>query len=306
MAELVYAAAERHPDLLPTRAAIDAERELLQKDKQGLEIDQGVFLAHVLAHPRLRPAPLHAMAQPKAEALDLARRAAAHRQRRPRRRARRPRRRGRAHHDAEPRVPELRGRPVGRRARDGGRPRAARRRDRGRACCAARRDPPEVRRAADLRLGPEPHAPLLREDLARRVHARARARRAVEDVPRPRPRRPGARVGRVARGPPREAVRRRRRVLRDRRLVPDPARAGPRDRRGRVVLQPARRARRASCPGCANLRLPRFVGERPTRQAIFFNRDFPADSPEGRMLADEVARRGRDRRGDRARGRRSS
>src|SRR5262249_59480582 len=41
-------------------------------------------------------------------------------------------------------------------------------------------------------------------------------------------------------------------------------------------------------PGSANLRLPRFVGERPTRQAIFFNRDFAADSPEGRMLADEV------------------
>jgi thioesterase DpgC len=41
-------------------------------------------------------------------------------------------------------------------------------------------------------------------------------------------------------------------------------------------------------PGCANLRLPRFVGERPTRQAIFFNRDFAAESAEGRMLADEI------------------
>jgi thioesterase DpgC len=41
-------------------------------------------------------------------------------------------------------------------------------------------------------------------------------------------------------------------------------------------------------PGCANLRLPRFVGERPTRQAILFNRDFAAESAEGRMLADEV------------------
>jgi (3,5-dihydroxyphenyl)acetyl-CoA 1,2-dioxygenase len=41
-------------------------------------------------------------------------------------------------------------------------------------------------------------------------------------------------------------------------------------------------------PGCANLRLPRVVGERPTRQAIFFNRDFAADSPEGRMIADDV------------------
>jgi thioesterase DpgC len=41
-------------------------------------------------------------------------------------------------------------------------------------------------------------------------------------------------------------------------------------------------------PGCADLRLPRFVGERLTRQAIFFNRELPADSPEGRLIADEV------------------
>jgi thioesterase DpgC len=41
-------------------------------------------------------------------------------------------------------------------------------------------------------------------------------------------------------------------------------------------------------PGCADLRLPRFVGERLTRQAIFFNREFPADSPEGLLIADEV------------------
>jgi thioesterase DpgC len=41
-------------------------------------------------------------------------------------------------------------------------------------------------------------------------------------------------------------------------------------------------------PGSANLRLPRLVGERTTRQAIFFNRAFPADSAEGRLIADEV------------------
>ena len=41
-------------------------------------------------------------------------------------------------------------------------------------------------------------------------------------------------------------------------------------------------------PGCADLRLPRFIGERAARQAIFFNHDFPADSPEGRLLADDV------------------
>ncbi len=41
-------------------------------------------------------------------------------------------------------------------------------------------------------------------------------------------------------------------------------------------------------PGVANLRLPRFVGERASRQGIFFNRDFHAETPEGRLLCDEV------------------
>ena len=62
-AELVYAAAARFPALVPSRAAIDAERALLQKDKQGLEIDQGIFVAHVLADPRLGRHLLHAMSQ---------------------------------------------------------------------------------------------------------------------------------------------------------------------------------------------------------------------------------------------------
>ena len=34
-------------------------------------------------------------------------------------------------------------------------------------------------------------------------------------------------------------------------------------------------------PGCADLRLPRSVGERLTRQAIFFNRELSADGPRG-------------------------
>ena len=41
VAELVYEAAERFPGLVPTRAEIDAERALKQKDKAGLEIAQG-------------------------------------------------------------------------------------------------------------------------------------------------------------------------------------------------------------------------------------------------------------------------
>jgi len=41
-------------------------------------------------------------------------------------------------------------------------------------------------------------------------------------------------------------------------------------------------------PGCANLRLPRFMGERLARQAIMFDTSFQVDSPEGRTLVNEV------------------
>ncbi len=73
VAELVYAAAERFPGLVPTRAEIDGERERLQKDKVGLEIAQGDFVAHVLADPRTGAHLMHAMAQPRPEALGLRR-----------------------------------------------------------------------------------------------------------------------------------------------------------------------------------------------------------------------------------------
>jgi thioesterase DpgC len=41
-------------------------------------------------------------------------------------------------------------------------------------------------------------------------------------------------------------------------------------------------------PGTANMRLPRFVGERLAREAIMFDRVFHADTPEGRLIANEV------------------
>jgi len=43
---------------------------------------------------------------------------------------------------------------------------------------------------------------------------------------------------------------------------------------GSYFVLPARKE--GIIPGCANLRLPRFVGERAARQALFFNRSFPA------------------------------
>jgi len=42
-------------------------------------------------------------------------------------------------------------------------------------------------------------------------------------------------------------------------------------------------------PGLSNLRLPRFVGDRIARQAIMYGRRLNCDSPEGRMICDEVA-----------------
>ncbi len=41
-------------------------------------------------------------------------------------------------------------------------------------------------------------------------------------------------------------------------------------------------------PGAANLRLPRFVGDRLTRQAIMAERRIDCASPEGRLICDEI------------------
>lgn len=57
-------------------------------------------------------------------------------------------------------------------------------------------------------------------------------------------------------------------------------------RSGAFVNLPARRE--GFLPGCGNMRLPRFVGEKVARQGIFFNRDIYVDSPEGRQIVDDL------------------
>jgi thioesterase DpgC len=42
-------------------------------------------------------------------------------------------------------------------------------------------------------------------------------------------------------------------------------------------------------PGAANLRLTRFTGDRIARQAILYGRRLDCDSPEGRLICDELA-----------------
>lgn len=69
--ELVFAAAELFPGLVPSEAAIAAERRLPQSQKEGAELDQGVFLAHILASPRAGLHLVHAMLRPRREALEL-------------------------------------------------------------------------------------------------------------------------------------------------------------------------------------------------------------------------------------------
>ncbi|MBI2756395.1 MAG: enoyl-CoA hydratase/isomerase family protein [Chloroflexi bacterium] len=68
--ELVYTAAEWFPGLTPSRAEVAAERERLQKDKDGVEVDQGLFLSAVLSHPRAGLHLLHAMLRPRDESLE--------------------------------------------------------------------------------------------------------------------------------------------------------------------------------------------------------------------------------------------
>ena len=284
LSALVYAAAERFPGLVPTRAEIDAERRLLQKDKQGLEIDQGLFVSHVLAHPRCGPHLMHAMSQPTAAALE--------------------------------RLEELR--------RTGSVDLGPMRVDRDGAVGTVTIQNHAFLNSEDdastaalevavdlvllddaiaigvLRGGPATHP----KHAGRRIfgsginlthlyHGRISFIEFMVE-------RELGPVSKMYRGHPagpfEEAE------AEDRREKPWIA-AVERFAIGgacqwllvmdRVIAEtgayfslPARKE--GIIPGCANLRLPRFVGDRLARQAIFFNRAFPADSPEGRLIADEV------------------
>jgi len=45
-------------------------------------------------------------------------------------------------------------------------------------------------------------------------------------------------------------------------------------------------------PGAANMRMPRFTGDRIARQAIQYERRIDCDSPEGRLICDEIVATG--------------
>ncbi len=69
--DLVYAAAKLVPGLVPIREEVEAEAVHPQRDKDGVEIDQGLFLAHVLSRPRIGEHLCHAMLLPRPESAAL-------------------------------------------------------------------------------------------------------------------------------------------------------------------------------------------------------------------------------------------
>ena len=66
--ELCRRAADAFPGLVPSAEELEAEASLLQRDKKGVEIDQGLFLSHVLADPAAGAHLCHAMLLPRGAA----------------------------------------------------------------------------------------------------------------------------------------------------------------------------------------------------------------------------------------------
>jgi thioesterase DpgC len=64
--------------LVPSESQLAKENGLKQQDKDGFEVDQGLFLSHVLAHPACGMHLCHAMLLPRPETFEQARRFAEH------------------------------------------------------------------------------------------------------------------------------------------------------------------------------------------------------------------------------------
>jgi (3,5-dihydroxyphenyl)acetyl-CoA 1,2-dioxygenase len=71
LADLAEVAARLFPGLVPTAAQLAEERRHLQRDKEGLEIDQGVFFGALLREPDIGLDLMTRMLQPTARALAL-------------------------------------------------------------------------------------------------------------------------------------------------------------------------------------------------------------------------------------------
>jgi len=68
--DLPYGAAKLVPGLTPTQKEVDVESALMQSEKDGAEVDQGIFLSHILANSETGMHLCHAMLRPKVQAIE--------------------------------------------------------------------------------------------------------------------------------------------------------------------------------------------------------------------------------------------
>jgi len=69
--ELCQRAAKEYPGLVPDAKALERDSGINQGDKDGLEVDQGIFLSQVLADPAAGAHLCHAMLLPREESREL-------------------------------------------------------------------------------------------------------------------------------------------------------------------------------------------------------------------------------------------
>ena len=283
--DLAYAAAALVPGLVPTREEVGAEAAYRQGDKDGVEIDQGLFLAHVLARPRIGEHLCHAMLLPRPESAALGAEFAA-----------------RGALDLGPARLTRRGKAV---HLDMANPRFLNAEDdttlaqtelavdvatldrtteiavmRGVAVDNEKYRGKRIFGAGinltHLYLGKIPYLWFLIRDLGY-VHKLLRGVASPDSVPDDVNGRGVEKlwIGAIetfAIGGHCQAA-----------LVMDYVVAAS----DAFLSLPARKE--GIIPGFANLRLPRFVGDRMARQAILYERKLPCDSPEGRLICDEIA-----------------
>jgi thioesterase DpgC len=281
---LVFDAAALVPGLTPTAAEVAAEAEHPQKDKDGVEIDQGILLSRLLEHPRAGMHLCHAMLLPRPESLA--------------------------------RLPQFL-------ARGALEMKTATVERRGKASFVTLRHPrflnaedeltiDEMETAIDLAtLDPETAIAVFRGDFVE--HPKYKGRRIFCS---------GINLTHLYRGKigfmwyirrDMGAVNKIFRGVAKPELAPDDV-SGPAVEKPWVaaldtfaigggcqylltmdyvlaasdayMTLPARKE--GIIPGAANLRLPRFVGDRIARQAIMYGRRLDCDTPEGRLICDEV------------------
>jgi thioesterase DpgC len=283
--EFVYAAAREVPGLVPTREQVGRESVLVQRDKDGVEIDQGILLSHVFDHPAAGAHLCHAMLLPRQQSLELL-----------------PRFVERGRLDLESASIERRGKAVYVTMRN---PRFLNAEDTSTI--------PDQEVAIDLAtLDPQSDIAVLRGDKAEKVKYRGRhvfsaginlthlyygkipfvwyiardlglVNKLLRGLSRPESPPDAVPVNSIEKPwiavVEEFAIGGGCQIL----LAVDYVLAA----HNAYMTLPARKE--GIIPGLANLRLPRFVGDRIARQAIMYGRRLDCDTPEGRLICDEIA-----------------